>query len=99
MAKVSDRKPRITWWADSDNTICVRFTRENGERVEGIFGLCGWQKAPHEENVSFLEAQRRGFISTLRVARPALAKAAPRQRQARQPDPADPCPEGSAKPA
>lgn len=97
MAKVSDRKPRIIWWADSDNTITVRFTRENGERVEGIFGLCGWRKAPHAENVSFLESQRRGFIATLGQPRP--RKAAPRRQQAQPQDPADPCREGSAEPA
>jgi hypothetical protein len=99
MAKVSDRRPRITWWADSDNTICVRFTRENGERVEGIFGLCGWRKAPHSEVVSFLEAQRRGYILTMGAARPAAQKAMPRRQRALQPTREDPCPEGSAGPS
>lgn len=91
MAKVSDRKPRVTWWADSDNTICVRFTMEDGQRVEGIFGLCGWRKPPHDEVVSFLEAQRRGYISTLSV-RPVARKAKPHQKKEPQQDPADPCP-------
>lgn len=98
MAKVSDRKPRVTWWADNDNTICVRFTREDGQRVEGTFGLCGWRKPPREEVVSFLESQRRGYIATL-SARPIAPKAAPRPQRAPQQDPELPCLEGSEKPA
>ena len=94
MAKVSDRKPRIVRWDDSDDTVRIRFTRADGQRVEGMYHRFGWSQPPVDVLWKIHEAQKNGYVETIGAVRP-LGRAALRQQQARQSAQEPPWPEGS----
>lgn len=43
-----ERKARIELWEEDGEYIRVTFTREDGQRVCGMYHRFGWAKAPRE---------------------------------------------------
>lgn len=73
---LKERKAKVVSMDKDGESLSVEWTRENGERVIGMFSLFGWRRAPTAEYARFHEAQANGPQAVLRPSR----RRAPRPR-------------------
>lgn len=52
-------RPVVTRISENGESLAVQFTRDNGERVSGVFSLTGWGFPPAELMHQALERDRR----------------------------------------
>ena len=84
-ADVEKRQPRAFGFLDDGDTVEVEFTRDNGERVIGIYGLVAWARPPAKELATFNGPVKKkrpmmSVYSTAQVEQPLQPKRAKRRQ-------------------
>ena len=83
-ADVEKRQARAFGFLEDGDTVEVEFTRDNGERVIGIYGLVAWARPPAKEIATFNGPVKKkrpmmSVYSTAQVEQPLKPKRAKRR--------------------
>src|SRR5262245_48802676 len=82
-AEVEKRQPRAFGFLEDGETVEVEFTRDNGERVIGIYGLVAWSRPPAKELATFdgpVKKRPMSVYSLAQVEQPPQPKRAKRRQ-------------------